>query len=132
LNPLYIEQNYKTFVRYTQNFNKDLEEGEKQSAVQNAFYQLQFDFEKYKRDYEDDTHGDDYWAYGYIGQFDVKRAPVFSPNADEEFWELSNYSDTAVYFTPSDVNQQGANYTSTYFDLLGRRYSCFTSNSFIS
>ena len=118
-NPLYIEQNYKTFIRFTQNFNKNLEEGQRQGAIQNAFYQLQFDFEKYKREYEDDSHGDDYWAYGYIGKFDVNRAPVFSPNADEEFWELSNYSDTAVYFTPSDVNQQGANFTSAYYDLLG-------------
>jgi len=118
-NPLYKEQNYKTFIRFTQNFNKELAEGEKQKAVQNAFYSVQFDFEKYKREYEDDSHGKDYWAYGYIGQFDVKRAPVFAPNADNEFWELSNYSDTAVYFTASDANQQGASYTTNYYDLLG-------------
>jgi outer membrane receptor protein involved in Fe transport len=118
-NPLYKEQNYKTYIRYTQNFSKDLEEGEKQGALQNGFYQLQFDFEKYKRNYEDDTHGKDYFAYGYIGQYDIVRAPVFSPDADNQFWELTNFSDTAVYFTPSSVNQQGANYTSTYYDLLG-------------
>ena len=32
---------------------------------------------------------------------------------------MSNYSDTAVYFTASDANQQGANYTNNYYDLLG-------------
>ncbi|MEZ4979765.1 MAG: carboxypeptidase regulatory-like domain-containing protein [Chitinophagales bacterium] len=118
-NPLYKEQNYKTFIRFTQNFNKEAGEGAKQKAVQNAFYQVQFDFEKYKREYEDDSHGKNYWAYGYIGQYDVRRAPVFAESANSEFWELSNFSDTAVYFTPSDINQNGANYTSTYYDLVG-------------
>ena len=118
-NPLYKEQNYKTYIRYTQNFKKDLEEGARQKAIQNAFFSTQFDFEKYKREYEDDTHGKDYWAYGYIGEYDVKRAPVFSESADGEFWELSNYSDTATYFTPGTANPLGANYTSTYYDLAG-------------
>jgi outer membrane receptor protein involved in Fe transport len=118
-NPLYKEQNYKTFIRFSHNFDKQLVEGQKQGAIQNAFYSMQFDFEKYKREYQDDSHGNDYWNYGYIGAFDVQRAPVFAPSADAEFWELSNYSDTAVYFTGSSVNQQGSNYTSTYFDLLG-------------
>jgi len=118
-NPLFIEQNYKAFIRYTQNFKKDYEEGERQSAIQNAFYSLQFDFEKYKIQYEDDTHGDDYFAYGYIGDFEVERAPVFSESADGEFWELSNFSDTATYFTAGSSNPLGANYTTTYYELAG-------------
>lgn len=118
-NPLYKEQNYKTFIRFSQNFNKKLEEGEKQGPIQNGFYEVQFDFEKYKREYEDDSHGKDYWNYGYIGAFDVVRTPVFSPSENSEFWELSNFTDSEVYFTPSDVNAQGSAYTETFFDLTG-------------
>ncbi|MCB9227251.1 MAG: carboxypeptidase regulatory-like domain-containing protein [Chitinophagales bacterium] len=118
-NPLYTTQNYKTYIRFTQNFNKEKQEGDKQSAFQNAFYQVQFDFEKYRRDYEDDTHGKNYWDYGYIGNFRTDRAPVFEESANSEYWELTNFADTAVYYTPSDVNGYGSNYNTAYYDLQG-------------
>jgi outer membrane receptor protein involved in Fe transport len=119
-NPLYNEMNYKMFARFTHNIGKKFdEESTRQSPFQNAFYQVQFDYEKFKRTYEDDDHRDDLFAYGYIGQFDTRRAPVFLPSEDNEYYELVNFSDTAVYFTPGAANEKGSAYTSQLFDLIG-------------
>ena len=124
-NPLYVTQNYKGFARFTHNFKKsyELEDGAKKSAFQNGFYQVQVDYEKFKRVYSDDSHGDDFFAYGYIGEYAVAVAPNFvevsSDDDSQIFSEFTGFSDTAVYFTPSATNQQGSNYTSQYLDLAG-------------
>lgn len=120
-NPIYNEINYKLFARFTHNFRQEGGEGSKQSIIQNGFYQVQVDFEKYKRTYADDDHKDDLFAYGYIGQYDTRRAPVFAPSADNEYYELIGYSDTATYFTPGSQNVKGAAFTSTLYDLVGQQ-----------
>lgn len=119
-NPLFNEINYKLFGRFTHNFGQNtMDENSKQSAIQNGFYQVQVDFEKFKRTYYDDDHKDNLFAYGYIGQFDVRRAPVFLPSADNEFFELVGFSDTATYFTPGTANEKGSAFTTSLYNLIG-------------
>lgn len=121
-NPLYNDLNYKAFARFTHNVSKGADpESQRSKLFQNVYYQVQFDYEKFKRTYEDANHGDDLFAYGYIGDFDVRRAPVFGQNEDGTFRELIGYSDTATYFTPGTVNGNASNFTSQLYDLVGQQ-----------
>ena len=119
-NPLNQTLSYRGFVRFTHNLKKkEGEDGEKvaKGIFQNGFYQVIAAYEKYKRTYEDDTHGDNSFAYGYMGQFKTKRTEMF--NTDNGYYDLVDYTDESVSFKPSDANTRGANFTRQYYELLG-------------
>lgn len=58
------------------------DKAEKSSLIQNAFYTLQFGYEKTLRDIEDTRHGDDYFAYGYVGKFNFDYLPSVTMTDD--------------------------------------------------
>ncbi len=133
-NPLFENQTYRGFVRFTHNIGQGGKDDEnktekKSSAFQNAYYTLQFDYEKYRTRYGDDTHFENYFDYGYIGNFDIIRKPTYEFTSSRAVvdangisrtltgWQQTGDRSDSIYFTPSDVNELGARYTSTYFDL---------------
>ena len=135
-NPKYVSQTYRGFLRMTHNIGQGAksEEGDKtdkkSSAVQNAYYTIQVDYEKYKQNYGDESHGNKLFDYGYIGKFDVFRTPTYLFTESREVvdttgatryltgWQLNSDRSDSVYYTPSDVNELGAALTSSYFDLV--------------
>ncbi len=146
-NPLNTTLNWRVFGRFTHNFSakqQDDEEGgkkKKSSAFQNAFYSLQVDYEKYQTQYEDESHGANYFNYGYIGKFETMKSPVFGydtfgvGNLIYTGWKQLGYSDTTVLFTPGDVNPYGTRFTEQYYELLDAtrdgngRYEAFGDNN---
>ena len=147
-NPLNTELNWRVFGRFTHNIGAKQSDDEekdgkkkKSSAFQNAFYSLQVDYEKYQTKYEDDTHGSNYFDYGYIGKFETQRSPVFGfdtfgvGNNILQGWKQLGYADTAVLFTPGTLNPYGSRFTETYYELLGAtrdgngRYSAYGDNN---
>ncbi|MFM2306977.1 MAG: hypothetical protein RLZZ367_1646, partial [Bacteroidota bacterium] len=130
-NPLNTQLNWRVFGRFTHNFSgkqgEDEEGGKKKksSAFQNAYYSLQVDYEKYKTKYEDDTHGDKVFNYGYVGKFETLRSRVFQydtfmmNNTIITGWKQQGFADTAVLFTPGTLNQYSTRYTQQYYELLG-------------
>lgn len=119
-NPLFKTINYRGFVRFTHNIKKkESEDGEqtKKGIFQNGFYQIQAGYEKYRRDYEDDTHGDDSFKYGYIGSFKTEKEAVYT--TDKGYYDLVAYEDKNVLFKPSDLNEFGTSFTSQYYELSG-------------
>jgi hypothetical protein len=131
-NPLFTDFNWRVYGRFTHNIqSKQSEEDEKEgkkkksSAFQNAFYSVQFDYERYITKYEDDTHGFNPFNYGYIGKYKTLRTPVFNydtfavGNQVLTGWKQVGFQDTAVMFTPGTLNQYGTRYTQEYYELLG-------------
>jgi len=124
-NPLYTTWNYRAFVRFTHNIKKkESEDGTiaKKGFLQNGFYSLQVGYEKYLRNYEDDTHGDNSFAYGYIGQFKTTRTAKYDQGIDDQgnaILELVDYTDEKVVFKPYDVNKYGTAYTTQFYELSG-------------
>ncbi|HRG88589.1 MAG TPA: carboxypeptidase regulatory-like domain-containing protein [Chitinophagales bacterium] len=132
-NPLNTQLNWRVYGRFTHNFSgKQADDDEstggkkkKSSAFQNAYYSLQVDYEKYSTKYEDDTHGDKVFNYGYVGKFQTLRSPVFQydtfmkNNTIVTGWKHQGFADTSVLFTPSDLNQYSTRYTQQYYELLG-------------
>ncbi len=130
-NPLFKALNWRVFGRFTHNIQAKQTDDEgsegkkkKSSAFQNAFYSLQFDYEKYTVSYADESHGTNPFDYGYIGKFDTKRAPIFAfdtfyvDGKTLEGWKQIGVQDTSVLFTPSDLNPYGTRFTQQYYELL--------------
>ncbi|MCX6198820.1 MAG: TonB-dependent receptor [Bacteroidetes bacterium] len=142
--------NWRVFGRFTHSIqSKQAEEDEKagkkkkSSAFQNAFYSVQFDYEKLVAKTQDDSHGANLFNYGYIGKFDVLEAPSFVPGSNFQKgsdpilvgWLQKAYQDTAVLFTPGNLNPYATSYTRQYYELLDAtvdgngRYQLFGDNN---
>ncbi|HXH17875.1 MAG TPA: carboxypeptidase regulatory-like domain-containing protein [Chitinophagales bacterium] len=132
-NPFYKETSWRVFGRFTQRFGqKETPEEEagtqpKRSAFQNAFYSVQFDYSKVYDKFEDDSHGFSPFDYGYIGNFEILRTPVFDYGFDQVSgktgWKQLGYRDTLVRFAPADVNPTGTAFTDKYYELAGATFS---------
>src|SRR5690606_9984673 len=125
-NPLYKQLNYTTFARFSHlvGDGKKKKEGSS-SAIQNIYYALQFDFQKQKQSYADETHGTKLFDYGYIGKFQTERVENFEFTQQSiggktfEGFIMSGLTDNNVTFTPGTHNALGAAYTEQYYRLLG-------------
>jgi outer membrane receptor protein involved in Fe transport len=139
-NPLYEDLSYRVFGRFTQKLGgkKGAEEGsdgapKKASVIQNAFYSVQFDYSKDQSKYKDDDLGNNVFAYGHTGTFDVLSTRLFDyPDAPDSTsgkrgWTLTGFSDTLVNYTPSTANPEMANYTRHYYELAGDDRSYYRS-----
>lgn len=119
-NPLYTTWNYRASVRFTHNIKKKAsEDGEEvaKGIFQNGFYSIQAGYEKYKRTYEDDSHGKNAFAYGYIGQFKTETEATYS--TADGYYNLVSFTDKNLLFKPGEENAQGTAYTTNYYELTG-------------
>ncbi len=82
--------------------------------IQNASYTLQFGYERTERDIFDQRHGEDYFRYGYVGDFDIEWVPTFSPVIDPETQQSTlvhtDYRQVLRQYTAGDPNPVLANY----------------------
>lgn len=126
-NRLNTNNTWRLWARLTQKFsnNADANKEKTSSNITNAYYTLQAGIIKDLQITEDDTHRDNYFNYGYIGQF--KRHQAYIPVAST-FNEntgvidiLQAKLDTSVEFIRSDINELGANYTSQYYNLFANQ-----------
>lgn len=84
------------------------------SIIQNASYTLQFGYERTENDIFDERHGDNYFRYGYVGQFDIEWVPTFVQNFDpltqQFFLQHTDYRQVLRGYTSGGVNPERANY----------------------
>ncbi|MDZ4845350.1 MAG: TonB-dependent receptor [Chitinophagales bacterium] len=131
-NPLYNDNTWRVFGRFRQRFasNKPDDaadgEGSRKTAFQNANYSVQFDYTKVYDKYEDDSHGFDPFNYGYLGNYDVLKQPIYDyandPVSGKEGWTLLGYQDTLVRFAPSTINPTGTAFPNKYYELAGATF----------
>lgn len=120
--PQEIQNTWRVFGRFTQKFSSA--EGTEGSAatLKNAYYSLQADVSKVTVTYQDDSHEDRLFNYGYIGKFDIDRdvtafTQTIDPiTGDTHYFQAAVPFSTNVTFTPSDINPYATAYTSQYFD----------------
>jgi len=118
---------WRVYGRFTQRFNNNTSEQEQESAatIKNAFYTIQYDYQENYRKRYDDSHKNDLFSYGYIGQFSSYQQPFYSRSDFDPggmpfgFMNHETYEDTLIAFVPSEVNELGANYTQSYYELYG-------------
>jgi len=103
-NPTSHNLRYRTNVRLRHRLGvgtaaSDSEDGRrarKGALIQNASYTLQFGFEKNKFDVADPRHGDRFFDYGYIGNFDIRWVPTLVP--------VTSIDSTGIFQTPGQVD----------------------------
>lgn len=130
-NPQTINNTYRVNARLVQRFNTktESEKDKSSSAITNAVYTLQAEYTKNMSVTQDSDHKDNFFNYGYVGKFDRLRTrytfydagsdqyyPNFSYSASKNaFVQTGAPGDSLVLFTPSTINQTGANYTSQFY-----------------
>lgn len=118
-NPVDDQNTYRGYLRFTQRFPEKRSADTKKGLIGNAYYSLQLDYTKFYATRQDADHKMDPFAYGYIGQYNTYKAPVYFYTTDETTgltgWVLAGYADTLVEFTPGDANPELAEYTNEYY-----------------
>ncbi|MFN8309439.1 MAG: carboxypeptidase regulatory-like domain-containing protein [Chitinophagales bacterium] len=134
-NPLKKELNYRGFIRF-QHFigegkkKKDANGNEikpksRSVSIENPYYSIQLDFEKFKQSYEDQDHGTKLFNYGYIGQFQTETVRNFERTTRNyngigyDGFIQTGTRDVEVAFKPGAINPLGTKFTEEYFQLLG-------------
>lgn len=109
------------FLRLTQRLGKRLDQEKqdaKKSAIGNAFYTLQF---TYQKDYSygaNPEHEKDIFRYGYVGQFENHRRPFYVLDTVKGGYQAIKYFGDfidSVTFTPGGVNPYLENYTKAVY-----------------
>lgn len=122
-NPVDDQNTYRGYLRFTQRFPEKKSATTKESVVGNAYYSIQLDYTKFMSTRQDGDHGMNPFAYGYIGQYNTYKAPVYFYTTDETTgltgWVLAGYADTLVEFTPGEANPELAEYTTEYYEGSG-------------
>ena len=117
----YRDFDWRAYGKFTQRFQNVAEEGKDQSGVKNAYYTIMVDYSKNYGWVEDNTHGDNYFNYGYIGQFDISKTDSYEfkdydGNGVLDYVQ-TGVNDDSINFTPSATNQDMAAITTQYFNL---------------
>lgn len=110
---------WRAYGRFTQRFPVDQESN---SLIKNVFYTIQADYSKNYQVYEDDTHRDNLFNYGYLGKFETYKRRSYEFGIDTvngniySGWVQNAFQDTGFYFTPYDINPVLARYTDQYYE----------------
>ncbi len=117
-----VRDNYRGYLRFTQNFKDDQSGNEEGLSISNVFYSIQLDYSFSNDVRQHPDFEDNFFKYGYYGKFKRFRAPSFTTRTDsvngrlEEAKFMTGYEDTAVAFEQADINKASGNYTDQFFD----------------
>jgi hypothetical protein len=117
-----IDKTWRAYARLQQKFNSAPEGKEEKSAanLKNAYYTLQASYTKVKNIEQDDNHKDNFFDYGYLGQFKTYKQRIYAFEQARQAFVQNGWQDTLVTFTPDTIkNPTGAAYTSSYYSLQG-------------
>jgi len=95
--------------------NRATDEGARSGGlIQNASYTLQFGYEQGNNEANDSRHGQNYFDYGYVGNFDIEWVPTFALGLDEESQAIipqhNDYRQVLRSYEAGSVNPILANY----------------------
>lgn len=133
-----IDNTWRAFIKLTQKFNNNTfkEEEKSSSIIKNAYFTIQAGYEKSLTTTQDDTHGKNFFDYGYIGKFTQEKKKFYTwvdvptlPNGGGVFGVVD--ANTQLNYSPGDVNPLGAAYTNQVYDFYGQDgISTFTDVQF--
>lgn len=110
---------WRIYGKFSQRFSAEEDEETSQaSTLRNVFYSVLVDYSKNNARTQDDTHKDDFFKYGHVGNFDVLRENSYTLNDAGNLYEHDGFEDTLVVFTPSEFNPELAAINNQYFDLF--------------
>ena len=119
INALNTSLDYRAYARFSHRLFND---AESESLLKNLYYSIMVDYSKSYDRTESEKHGDNYFAYGYNGKYQVFKDTFqyeFDTviNGTQYFRRNAVPGDTLITFEKSDLNELSANYVDAYFNL---------------
>ena len=114
-NGVYNELTWRAYGKFSQRFKNN-----EKSLIQHVFYSIQADYSQFKRTLENERHGDNLFAYGYVGKFkthSVKSYELGDAAGMTNIWVHNGWKDTLYDFQRSDINPNLSNYTDQYYHM---------------
>ncbi|MBI1307144.1 MAG: hypothetical protein GC181_11130 [Bacteroidetes bacterium] len=108
--------------------------GDSSDVISSMYYAIEISHQYANSKTGSAFHGDDVFSYGYVGQFNTLRVPVYNYISDKpvevtkadgsKVWvtnyrALTGYRDSLISFVPGTQNPELANYTNFMYSLLG-------------
>lgn len=119
-NAQYETSTWRTYARLTQKFGSDDNEG---GLIKNAYYTVQFDYSKETFLRQDETHEDNFFNYGHVGNFNTYKIKTYEYGEDTiaglNGYIMNNFRDTLVRFDPGSLNPEMTRYTELYYQYFG-------------
>lgn len=97
-------------VRLRHRLSSNLAEENNTGTIRNASYTLQFGYENTRNTRGDTRHGDNYFDYGYVGNFDFEWIPTFNFDPTTGTLIHTDYRQILRGYTPGTSNPVLANY----------------------
>ncbi|MEO8150880.1 MAG: TonB-dependent receptor [Bacteroidia bacterium] len=121
---------WRVFGRVTHKLgNPEANKEKSASAIQNAYYTIQADYEKVHSTNEDEDHGDRLFDYGYLGKYTTYRQNQYFRYPQAQIGDFNHdgiqdsinyfnlWVDTLVQYEAGGLNQTTENYTLQWYDL---------------
>lgn len=120
-NSNFQSRTYRGWARFQQNFK-----GAEGATLKNFFYQIQGDYSRYQRLQQNNVHGDNFFDYGFVGNFDYERVPFylyetepFDQVSSRPYWRTGGYGFRNLQFSDAETrNPVLANYNNQIFDYV--------------
>jgi len=115
-NPISLDNTWRGNFRFRHRLGKRASAADSTTLISNALYTLQLGFQRNSSSTEDFRHGDRFFDYGYIGDFDFNSTPVlqtiFGGTPEEPTIDINHIGYTQQFrgFVPGDINPVLANY----------------------
>ncbi len=122
-----ISKTWRVFGKLTQKFGtQETDEQASASTIQNAFFTIQGDYTKNSASYQDDSHDDNIFDYGYVGKFKTYKeniygfGEIFDTTANTYYngYIHDGWRDTLYTFKAGTQNPDAAIYTSKYYEMF--------------
>jgi hypothetical protein len=113
-NPLYKNSNYNVWGRFRQTFGSSTTDSTV-NLIKNAYYQLQFDYTVFRQRYGDDTHWDNFFRYGHVGNF-----PYY--NDYVQATTTNNFGETNYFYERDGANNIVRNLQGDTLGLVPSQY----------
>ncbi|MFT6322768.1 MAG: hypothetical protein ACJAWO_000312 [Halieaceae bacterium] len=129
---------WRMFGRFVQRFANAQGDAKTKSSISNAYYSIQFGYNETNSKRGDPVHGDNFFDYGYVGEFKRFQTRnyanvVLDETAGDSLWlgfdqgwvtsgeyvVQQAFEDTLIGFTPGNINPEMTAYTKNYYDLYG-------------
>lgn len=115
----FLGRNYRAWLRFQQSFP-----GGENSAVRNLYYTIQADYSGYARNFRNRIHQENFFDYGYVGQFNFDIQPIYAyvndpndPLSSSPYWRTIGYAENNLQFDPANTrNPLYANYNTDIFN----------------
>ena len=111
---------WRAYVKFAQRFVEEEEEAST-SSLKNVFYQVMADYSQNYQRVQDLSHGDNFFRYGHVGQFDVYKRNSYAYNNANNRFVHNGWEDTLVTFQASQWNPELAAINNQYFTLFDQQ-----------